>query len=80
MGVFVVQLGEGLLAVLAAKWSFTGMGFQMNPEDVGVAKGPAAELAFVRSFVGVDPKVYLTLETSVDVLSFRFEETFIKTC
>lgn len=56
------------------------MGFQMNPEDVGVAKGPAAELAFVRSFVGVDPKVYLTLETSVDVLRFRFEVTFIKTC
>jgi len=31
MGVFVVQLGEGLLAVLAAEGTLSRVGLQMNP-------------------------------------------------
>jgi len=31
MGVFVVQLGEGLLAVLAAERTLSRVGLQMNP-------------------------------------------------
>lgn len=58
MGVFVVQLGEGSLAVLAAKGSFARMRLYVNSEHIGVGKGLAAVLALVRPFVGVDSEMY----------------------